>query len=88
MRKNPAEIFLIPDHCKTQGMCTKAIEVRPWQLHYVLYHIKTQDSRNDAVEDELSSLQYAPDYFMTPKQLQIWHDEDDYCNDYELIEWY
>ena len=25
---------------------------------------------------------------MTQQQLQIWHDDDDYCNDDELIEWY
>ena len=41
-----------------------------------------------AVEEEPSSLQYVPDHFVTRKQLKIWRDGDDYCNDDELFEWY
>ena len=69
-------------------MCTKSIEVNSWQLHYVPDHIKTQALRNNAVEEEPSSLKHVPDYFVTQKQLKIWHDGDDYCKDDELIEWY
>ena len=29
MRNNPATLFLIPDHFKTQEMCDKAIEIDP-----------------------------------------------------------
>ena len=69
-------------------MCTKATEVKPWQLYYVPDHIKTQELCNDEVEEEPSSLQYVPDYFVTQKQLKIWHNEDDYCNYDELNKWY
>ena len=34
------------------------------------------------------SLQFVPDWFVTPEQLKIWHDDHDYYNDDELIEWY
>ena len=33
-------------------------------------------------------LKYVPDWFVTHQQIKIWHDNDDYCNDDELIEWY
>ena len=70
-------------------MCTKATEVKPWQLYYVPDHIKTQELCNDEVEEEPSSLQYVPDYFVTQKQLKIWLDGDDYCNDDdEFNKWY
>ena len=79
---------LIPHYFKAQGMYTKAIEVNPWQLYYVPDQLKTQGLSNNTVKEEPSSLQYVPDYFVTQKQLKIWHDEDDYCNDDELNEWY
>ena len=34
------------------------------------------------------SLQIFSDCFVTQQQLKIWYDDDDYCNDDELIEWY
>ena len=79
---------LIPHYFKAQGMYTKAIEVNPWQLYYVPDQLKTQGLSNNTVKEEPSSLQYVPDYFVTQKQLKIWHDEDDYCNDDELNKWY
>ena len=70
-------------------MCTKAIRINPWQLYYVPDHIKTRILQQcSALEEEPSSLQYVPDYFVTQKQLKIWRDRDDYCNDDELFEWY
>ena len=46
----PNPFHLIPDHFKTQGMRTKAIEVKPCQLYYFQLY---------------TSLQYVPDYFVT-----------------------
>ena len=34
------------------------------------------------------SLQYVPDWFVTQQKLKIWHDDDDYCSDDEIIKWY
>ena len=84
----PNAFHLIRDHFKTQGMSTKAIQVNPWQLYYVPDHIKTQGLCNDEVKEEHSSFQYVPDWFVTQQQLKIWYDDDDYCNDDALIEWY
>ena len=33
-------------------------------------------------------LQFIPDWFATQEQQEIWHDDDDYYNDDELIGWY
>ena len=29
-----------------------------------------------------------PDWFVTLQQLKIWHGDDDYCNDDDVIEWF
>ena len=33
-------------------------------------------------------LKYVLDWSVTHQQLDIWFDDDDYCNDAEIIEWY
>ena len=33
-------------------------------------------------------LKYLPDWFVTQQQLKLWHDDDYYCNDDEIIKWY
>ena len=33
-------------------------------------------------------LKYVPDWFVTHQQIKIWRDDDEYCNDHELIGWY
>ena len=50
--------------------------------------LKTRGMCIKAVEKYLWLLKYVPDYFVTHEQIKIWHDNDDYCNDDELIEWY
>ena len=39
------------------------------------------------VKDDPSFLQFVPDWFVTQKQVKIWHDDNDYDNDYEIIGW-
>ena len=41
-----------------------------------------------AVKIGPSSWEYVPDWFVTQGQVKTWHDDDDYCNDNELIKWY
>ena len=41
-----------------------------------------------AVEVDPSFLQIVPDWFVTQQQLKIWHDDDEYCSDDEIIKWY
>ena len=40
------------------------------------------------VKDDSYSLKFVPDWFATQQQLKIWHDDNDYYDDDELIEWY
>ena len=62
----------IPDYLKTQGICDKAFELWPWQLHQVLDHLKTQEIHNKAVRRGPWHLKYVPDWFMTEQQLNLW----------------
>ena len=88
MYDNPAVFFLIPDRFKTREMCINAVEVDPWQFHDVPYHFKTQEMCDGVVRDDPFSLQFVLDWFMTQQQVKLWHDNDDYCNNNELIKWY
>ena len=88
MRENPAAFFLVPHCFKTQKMCIKDLEVDPWQLNDVPDYFKALEMCDDAVWEDPYSLRFAPDWFVTQQQLKIWHDDDDYRNDDERIEWY
>ena len=69
-------------------MCNKAVEVGPWQLKDVPDHLKTQRMCEKAVEEDPCSLQFALDWFVTQQQIDIWYDENEYCDDDGLIKWY
>ena len=69
-------------------MCIKALEVGTWKLKYVPDHFKTQKMCDDAVWGGFFSLQYVPDYFVTQQLIELWDDDNDYCNDDEIIKWY
>ena len=53
---NPAVLFLVPDHFKTEKMCSEALEIDPWSLY---------DIPDKAIRDDPSSLQFVPDWFVT-----------------------
>ena len=88
MRENPAAFFLVPDHFKTQKMCNDVSDIDPWQLNDVPDYLKTQKMCDDVVHRDSNSLQFVPDWLVTQEQPEIWHSNDDYCTDNELIEWY
>ena len=69
-------------------MCNEAVEIDPWQLYDVPDYLKTQKICDDVAQRDSYSLQFFPGWFVTQEQLEMWHDEDDYCNDLVLIEWY
>ena len=69
-------------------MCNEAVEEDPYMLKFVPDPPMTQKMCGKAAWGDPFSLQYVPDWFVTQGQLKIWHDNDDYCNDDELIEWY
>ena len=66
----------------------QGLEVDPWQLNDVPDYFKALEMCDDAVWEDPYSFRFAPDWFVTQQQLKIWHDDDDYCNDDERIEWY
>ena len=41
---------------------------------------------DEAVGGDTFSLICVPDWFVTQEQIEIWHDDDDYCDDDEIIE--
>ena len=43
---------------------------------------------DDAVSEDPYPLEYVPDRFVTKKIVKTWHNEDDYYNDDEPVEWY
>ena len=88
MRKNPGALKSVPGYFKTQEMCIKALKVDPWQLKFVSDYLKTQKMCDKTVKDDFYSLEFVPDWFVTQQQLNIWHDDNDYCNEDELFEWY
>ena len=40
------------------------------------------------VEAGLGLLEYVPDWFVTQQQTKIWRDDDEYCDDDNLIKWH
>ena len=69
-------------------MCNKATKAGPWQLKDVPNHLKTQEMCDDMVRRDAHSSQFVPDWFVTQQQIDIQHDEDEYCNDHGLIKWF
>ena len=77
------EMYLIPIK-----EVLKKVDIEPPFLPLVSDHFKTREMCEKAVEKYLRLLKYVPHWFLTHQQIKIWHDNDDYCNDDELIEWY
>ena len=88
MHNEPYSLAFVPDCFKTQEMCDKAIEIDPFILWHVPDNLKTQMMCIRTVEAGLGLLEYVPDWFVRQQQIKIWADNDDYCNNDKLIEWY
>ena len=67
----------IPHWCKTQEMCDKVNNKDPFTLIYYLNRYKTQKMCNDAVDDCLGAWKLIPDWFVTGKLLEKFHDAND-----------
>ena len=88
MHIDPYSLAYVPDHFKTQKMCDKVIEIDPFTLWHVPDNLNMQGICIMAVEAGLGLSEYVPDWFVTQQQIKIWRDDDDHCNDDELIKWY
>ena len=69
-------------------MCNDAVEVDPLQVYDIPDYLKTQKMCENVVRRDPYSIQFVPDWFVTKEQREIRHNDDDYCTDDELIEWY
>ena len=86
--ENPATFVLVPDSFKGEQMCINALEVDSWERCDVPDYLKTQKIYDDVVRMDSYSLQFVSDWFVTLGLLKEWHNDDDYYNDDEPIEWY
>ena len=88
MHIDPYSSALVPDSFKTQKMCDKAIEIDPFTLLHVPDNLRPQGMCIRTVESVLGLLEYVQDWFVTQQKIKIWCDDDEYCDDDELIKWY
>ena len=88
VRIKPYTLKYISDPFKTQEMCIKAVEIGQWALEHVPMNLITQKMCDAAVSKDPYSLQYVSDWFLMQDQVKIWHNDDDYCDDDEIAEWY
>ena len=56
-------IVTIPDHLKTEGMCSEAVDINLLLLEHVPDHFKTQETCNKVVRNTLCMLLFVPDHF-------------------------
>lgn len=87
MRIRPVFFDLILDHLNTQEICIKATKEVQWRQEDASDHFKTQGTFDGASKD-LYTVQYIPDLFVTQDKVKIWHDDNAFYNDNELIDWY
>ena len=81
-------LFFIPDHLKAQEMWNKEVDIKPNFSVLVPDRLRAEEMCNKAVYKYPWLLKYLPDWFVTQQQLKLWHDDDYYCNDDEIIKWY
>ena len=78
------DLFFMPDHINTQGMCAKEVDIEPRFLELVSDRLKTKGMCNKAVRRKPYTLRYVLDWFVTQHLLKIWHDNDED----KFFEWY
>ena len=86
--KTQQHFFFFLAVLKPKKMCIKALEVDPWQLNDIPDYLKTQKLCGKTVKNYPYPLQFVPDWFVAQQRLKIWHGNDHYYDNYELIEWY
>ena len=71
----------VPEYFKPEKMCKEARCRGPYALRDIPDHLKTQNMCEKTVEEDLCSLHFVPGWFVTQQQIDIWHDDDYYCDD-------
>ena len=80
MCTRPAFLDLVSDCVETEKMRIKGVDVPD--------HFKSQKKCNPEVSKDPYSLQYVSDWLVMQEQVKIWHDNNNYWNDAEIVEWY
>ena len=65
-----------------------AVKLYSSPLYYVPDYLKTQKVCNNVVQRDPFSLHFVSDWFLKQQDINLWNDDNNYCNDSELIEWY
>ena len=82
----PYIIYFVPDHFWMQEMCNELMHTMSDAFNYnIPDRLKTQEMCKKAVKDDPSSLQFVRDWFVTQQHIKIWHDNDDYYDNDEII---
>ena len=61
----PCWVITIPDHLKTQEMCSEAVRINPLSLAYVPDHFRTQGMCNEVVRNKPRMMLFVPDHLIT-----------------------
>ena len=61
-------------------MCSEALRKKSYQLQYVPDSLEIQEMCMKAVGK--GPLADIPDWFVDLKLVEMWHDEEDYCNEF------
>ena len=69
-------------------MCNDVVFIIPCLLKFVPDYFKSREMCEMAVRIKPRSLEYVPDWFVTQVEIRILHDDYDYCDDDDIIEWY
>lgn len=78
-----SSLYLIPDYLKTHDVCIKAFEEHSWHLSYVTLK---QAMCGDTLRNKVPyQQQHVPDWFGTQEQVKRWYDDDNYCNNIEVV---
>ena len=86
--KDSCALEFVSHHFKTQETCDDAVMEDPCLLEFVPEHFKTQEICDKAVIDDSTSLLFGPDWFVSQQKIKSWHDDDDFYNYDDIIEWY
>ena len=67
-------------------MRERVVKDEPETLEFVPDHFKAQEMCDKEVEEDPCVLGFVSDWFATHQQVKIWHDDNDYDDDDEIIE--
>ena len=80
----PYSFQIAPYHLKTQDMYNRTFHIKPYTLKYIQCFLRPKE----CAMMSCISVHYVLNWFVTQWKVKIPRDDNDYCNNYEIIEWY